>query len=88
LEQDRLGLHVRLLADADDRRFVTRLVRDVLLTIVGAVTGVTATVLLTTSGGPQVTETVTLVHLIGYHLLVISAVVLLRVVATIARHPD
>jgi hypothetical protein len=55
------------------------------LTLLGAVTGVVAAILLSTHGGPQVTPGITLFQLIGYNLLVISAVLVLGVLFTIFR---
>jgi ubiquinone biosynthesis protein len=83
LEQGRLGLNVRLLADERDRRVITGLVHQALLTILGVVTGLVAALLLGTHGGPQVTPALSLFQLIGYNLLVVSAVLVLRVLVTI-----
>jgi ubiquinone biosynthesis protein len=85
LEEGRLGVNVRLFADERDRRVITGLVHQSLLTILGAVTGVVAALLLGTHGGPQVAPTITLLQLIGYNLFVVSAVLVLRVLFTIFR---
>lgn len=87
LEQGRLGVNVRLFADDRDRQVVTGLLHQVLLTVVGAVTGIMAVLLLGTAGGPVVTPGITLLQLFGYNLLVISCVIGLRVLFTIARPP-
>ncbi len=47
-EHGRLGLNVRLLADDRDRRFVTGLLHQVLLTVLGATAGLMAVLLLGT----------------------------------------
>ncbi|MPY93444.1 MAG: phosphotransferase [Acidimicrobiia bacterium] len=88
LEQERFTANVRLFADARDRRFVAKLVEEVLLAFVGAVAGVMAVVLLATTNGPTVTENVTFLQLVGYHLLVISAVILLRGIFRASRRGD
>jgi ubiquinone biosynthesis protein len=86
-ESGRLGVNVRLLADERDRRHVTGLLHQALLAILGATAGLMAVLLLGTPGGPQVTPSMTLYQLIGYNLLVICAVLVLRVLVLIFRLP-
>jgi ubiquinone biosynthesis protein len=57
----------------------------VLLTVLGATAGLMAVLLLGTPGGPDVTPSVTLYQLLGYNLLVICAVLVLRVLVLIFR---
>jgi ubiquinone biosynthesis protein len=85
LEEGRLGLNVRLFADRRDRQVISGLLHQTLLTALGAVTGVVAAILLVGRGGPQVAPALTLFQLIGYNLLVVSAVLVLRVLFTIFR---
>jgi ubiquinone biosynthesis protein len=85
VEQGRLGVNVRLFADDRDRRFVTGLLHQVMLTGLGATAGIMAVLLLGGTGGPQVVPGVDLHHLFGYNLLVISVLLGLRVVVTIFR---
>jgi ubiquinone biosynthesis protein len=87
-ESGRLGLNVRLFADERDRRHVTGLVQQVLLTALGASAGLMAVLLLGTPGGPQVTNSVSLFQLFGYNLLVICAVLVLRVLVLVFRLPE
>lgn len=87
LEHGRLGLGMRLFADPRDRRFLTTLVYQTLLAFVGAATGIMAVVLLGTTGGPKVSPTLSLFQLLGYNLLVVSAVLILRVLVMIFRPP-
>ncbi|WP_240506331.1 ABC1 kinase family protein [Thermoactinospora rubra] len=88
-EHGRLSVNVRLLADERDRRFVTTLLHQVLLTVLGATAGLMGTILLGTSGGPVVLPGVMrLYELIGYNLLVISAILVLRVLILIFRRRD
>jgi ubiquinone biosynthesis protein len=54
MEQGRFGLNVRLFADERDRREITGLTNQVLLTFLGAVTGVVAALLLGISGAPKI----------------------------------
>jgi ubiquinone biosynthesis protein len=57
-EHGRLSVHVRLFADERDRRHLTGMLHQVLLTILAATAGIMAVLLLGTGGGPRVTATV------------------------------
>ncbi|MGW5717981.1 ABC1 kinase family protein [Amycolatopsis sp. NPDC003865] len=85
LEEGRLSVNVRLFADERDRDVVTTLVHEVLLTFVGAATGLMAVLLLTGDGGPRVAAALTLHQVFGYNLLVISALVGLRLLFVVFR---
>jgi ubiquinone biosynthesis protein len=84
-EGGRLALTVRLFADERDRRYATGLLQQLLLTVLGATAGLMAVLLLGISGGPTVTEQLGLYQLLGYFLLVISSVLVLRVLVLIFR---
>jgi ubiquinone biosynthesis protein len=86
-EHGRLSVQVRLFADERDRRTITVLLQQVLLTILAATAGVMGVLLLGTGGGPRVTTTVGLYQLFGYNLLVVCVVLALRVLVLIFR-PD
>ncbi len=86
VEHGRLTVNVRLFADARDRRLVTGLLQQVLLTGLGAAAALTAVLLLGTPGGPRVTGSVELFALLGYGLLIVSAVLVLRVLVVILRN--
>jgi ubiquinone biosynthesis protein len=86
-EHGRLSVQVRLFADERDRRHVTGLLHQVLLTILAATAGIMAVLLLGTGGGPRVTTAVSLYQLFGYNLLVICSILALRVLVLIFR-PD
>ncbi len=85
LDRGRLSVNVRLLADERDRRHVTALLHQSLMTVIAGVAGVMAVLLLGTPGGPEVTGTISLYELFGYFLLVIAAILALRVLAGIFR---
>jgi ubiquinone biosynthesis protein len=87
VEHGRLGVNVRLFADERDRAHVTGLVHQVLLAFLGATAGIMAVLLLGTRGGPQVTDAVSLLQFLGYNLLVICGILVLRVLVLIFR-PD
>jgi ubiquinone biosynthesis protein len=86
VEQGRLSLNVRLFADERDRRVVTGLTHQFLLTILGAASGIVAALLLSTLGGPKITPTVSLYQVIGYNLLIVASILALRVLFTIFRN--
>jgi ubiquinone biosynthesis protein len=86
LEQGRLGLNVRLFADERDRQVVTGLTYQFLLTFLGAASGIVAALLLGAPGGPKVAPTVSLYQMIGYILLFVAAIIVLRVLFTIFRN--
>jgi ubiquinone biosynthesis protein len=86
LEQGRLGLNVRLFADERDRRVVTGLTHQFLLTFLGVASGIVAALLLGAPGGPKISSTVSLYQVIGYNLLIVAAILVLRVLFTIFRN--
>ncbi|MEV4062077.1 ABC1 kinase family protein [Nonomuraea dietziae] len=85
-EHGRFSMNVRLLGDERDRRFLTGLLHQALLTVLGATAGLMAVMLLGIEGGPTViTGRMSLYELIGYNLLVISAILVLRVLILVFR---
>ncbi|WP_243713170.1 AarF/UbiB family protein [Actinomadura sp. 6K520] len=84
-EAGRLTMNIRLFADEGDRRTVTGLLQQVLLTILASTAGVMAVLLLGLRGGPTMTPDVTLYQFFGYCGLVICSVLSLRVLAVIFR---
>jgi ubiquinone biosynthesis protein len=85
LEAGRLSVNVRLLADKRDQRVIQSLVHEVILTFLGGFAGVMATILLISSGGPQVTPTLGLYQIYGYCLAVVAVVLVLRVLFDVFR---
>jgi ubiquinone biosynthesis protein len=86
LEQGRLSINVRLFADERDRRVVSGLTYQFLLTLIGATSGIAAALLLGTTSGPKVTSSVTLYQVIGYNLFIVAAILVLRVLFTIFKN--
>ena len=86
LEQGRLSLNVRLFADERDRRVITGLTNQILLTVLAAASGIAAALLLGVASGPKITPNVSLGQLIGYNLLVIAGILGLRVLYTIFKN--
>jgi ubiquinone biosynthesis protein len=87
LETGRLSVNVRLLADPSDRRFVTGLLHQVLLTFLAAAAGIMAVLMIGLHGGPSVTRQVSLYAFFGYCLLVVAAILAVRVLVLVFR-PD
>jgi ubiquinone biosynthesis protein len=87
LEAGRLSVNVRLLADAADRRHITSLLHQVLLTFLAAASGIMAVLMIGLHGGPAITPTVTLYAFFGYCLLVVAAILAVRVLVLVFR-PD
>ncbi|GAA4608865.1 AarF/UbiB family protein [Actinoplanes octamycinicus] len=85
VENGRLRLNIRLFSDEQDRRVVTGLVHQVLLTVIGATAGVMGILLLGTADGPRVSAGVGLFPLLGYGLLIVSVVLVLRVLVVILK---
>jgi ubiquinone biosynthesis protein len=85
LEQGRLSVNVRLLADERDRRMITGLTHLFLQTLIGVAIGVVAAILLTITSGPKVTPGVTLLQVIGGNLLIAASILVLQVLFTIFR---
>lgn len=85
LEQGRLSVNVRLFADERDRAVVTTMLHELLLAFTGTATGVMAVLLLASTGGPKVSQDITLNQVFGYNLLVISALLGLRLLFVVFR---
>ena len=86
MEQGRFSVNVRLFADERDRRVVTDLTHRFLLTLLGAATGIGAVLLIGAPGGPEITPTVSLFQVIGYNLLIVASILVLRVLFAIFRN--
>jgi ubiquinone biosynthesis protein len=88
LEQGRLSVNVRQFADERDRRVITGLANQFLMAFLGVGSGIVAAMLLGTPGGPKITSTLSLYQFIGYNLLIVAAILVLRVLFTILRSSD
>jgi ubiquinone biosynthesis protein len=85
LEDGRLTLSVRLLADPSDRRYLTGLVHQVLLAFLAAASGIMAVLMIGLHGGPALTSAVSLYSFLGYCLLVTAAILAVRVLVQVFR---
>jgi ubiquinone biosynthesis protein len=86
LEQGKLSVNVRLFADERDRQVVTGLTHQFLLTILGGACGIVAVLLIAAPGGPKLSPTVSLFQVIGYNLLIVASVLVLRVLFAVFRN--
>ncbi|WGP11717.1 AarF/UbiB family protein [Streptomyces sp. SH5] len=87
LEEGRLAVRVRVLADEREQRFVAGLVHQMVIGLLAACTGVMGVMLVVfgTGKGPRVTQQLELFPLLGYHALVVSAILTLRALYTAMR---
>ncbi len=85
LEDGRLAVNVRLFADQRDRRVVTTMLHQVLLSFLGAAVGLMGVLLLGTAGGPAVGASTSLFDVLGYNLLLIAFALMLRVLLITLR---
>ncbi|MFF7977410.1 AarF/UbiB family protein [Streptomyces sp. NPDC007905] len=87
LEEGRLGVRVRVFADDRERRFVAGLLHQLTVTLLAACTGLMGVMLVVfgTRRGPHVTAQLELYPLLGYHLLAVSAILMLRALHTAMR---
>jgi ubiquinone biosynthesis protein len=87
LEDGRLTVGVRLLADPADRRYLTGMLHRALLAFLAAAAGIMAVLMIGLHGGPALSKTVSLYSFFGYCLLVIAAILAVRVLVQVFR-PD
>jgi len=80
-----LRARVRLFADEQDVRTVTRLLNRVVLAGLGGVVGLLSVMLLGTQGGPPFTGDTSLFQFFGYFGLFCATVLILRVIVAILR---
>ncbi|MGC9498914.1 AarF/UbiB family protein [Streptomyces sp. WG7] len=90
LEEGRLGVRIRLLADERERRFVSGLIHQVTVSLMACCTGLMGVMLVVfgTGKGPRVTRQLELYPLVGYHVLAVSAILILRALYTAMRRPE
>lgn len=88
LADGRLSVNVRLFADRRDRSLLREVTSLAALTFLAGVFGIMASMLLTTTVGPAITDTISLFQLFGYLLVVASGVLTLRVLFDVFRRRD
>lgn len=85
LEDGRLSVNVRVLADPSDQRYLTGLVHRALLAFLAAAAGIMAVLMIGLHGGPALTKSVSLYSFFGYCLLTIAAILAVRVLVQVFR---
>jgi ubiquinone biosynthesis protein len=85
VQRGNLQARVRLFADEEDVRVVTRLLNRVVLAGLGGLVGVLSVMLLGTQGGPPFTGDTSLFQFFGYFGLFCATVLILRVIVAILR---
>ncbi|WP_135228814.1 ABC1 kinase family protein [Deinococcus fonticola] len=85
VEEGRLGMNVRLFADRRDRVVVWQIMNQVLLTLLGTVLTLASVLLMTSRGGPQLTQSFTLYQVIGFNVGILSAILIFRVLIVIFK---
>lgn len=85
LADGRLGVNVRVFADARDRGFLREIIGLAVVTFLAGIFGIMAAMLLTSATGPQLTDTLTLFQVFGYLFLVVSGVLTLRALFDVLR---
>ena len=87
LEDGRLNVNVRLLADRRDRRTAAALVGQLVSAVLAATCGLMAVRLLGMTEGPRLSTAVTLFQFFGYCLLVVASILALRLLLPVLRAP-
>jgi ubiquinone biosynthesis protein len=87
LEDGRLTVSVRLLADPADRRYLNDMLHRALLAFLAAAAGIMAVLMIGLRRGPALSKTVSLNSFFGYCLLVIAAILAVGVLVQVFR-PD
>ncbi|PRZ33911.1 ubiquinone biosynthesis protein [Antricoccus suffuscus] len=85
LEQGRFTVNVRHFADRRDRSVMTGWLHQALLTVIGSAAGIMSVMLLGTRGGPRLADNIGLFDVLGYALMVVSVVLVLRVLVVVFR---
>lgn len=85
LQEGRLSMNIRMFADRRDRVVVWQILNQVLLTLLGTVLAIASVLLLTSRGGPQLTQSFTLYQVFGFGLGLLSAVLIFRVLLVVFK---
>ncbi|MBO0810447.1 MAG: AarF/ABC1/UbiB kinase family protein [Microlunatus sp.] len=88
LENGRFTTRLRVLSDPDDRRFLSRLVGQLSITLVAGAAVLSAMVLITSNAGPVIAASFRLYPLLGVLLLFFGLILGLRVIVVALRSFD
>lgn len=85
VEEGRLSMNIRMFADKRDRVVVWQIMNQALLTLLGTVLAIASVLLMTSRGGPQLTQSFTLYQVIGFNVGLLSAILIFRVLLVIFK---
>lgn len=85
LEDGRLDVNLRPTPSERDRRGLSGMLHEMLLTILASTAGVMAVIMIGQDGGPAMTSDVTMFQFIGYALLVLAFILAMRVLVLVFR---
>lgn len=85
LEEGRLNVNVRPLANESDRQTVRGLLHEALLTVLASAAGIMAAILIGEDGGPRMSDAVSMFQFLGYVLLTLALILAMRVLVLIFR---
>lgn len=85
LADGRFGMNMRMFADSRDRGFVREIIGLAVVTFLAGIFGIMAAMLLTSTTGPQLTDTLTLFQVFGYLFLVVAGILTLRALFDVLR---
>jgi len=85
LEHGNLAIKVSLFSTPSDVAFMTKMANRFILGLLGALLGIISVMLLSTNAGPVLADGVELLHILGAIGLAAGVILILRVVAAIAR---
>ncbi len=85
LEDGRLSVQVRPLANEQDRQTVSSMLHEAMLTVLASTAGIMAVLMIGNEGGPSLTSAVSMYQFLGYMLLVLAFILAMRVLVLIFR---
>ena len=85
LEDGRLNVNVRPLANRQDQRVMRGMLHEALLTVLASTAGLMAVIMIGQDGGPTMTDAVSMFQFLGYALLVLAFILAMRVLVLIFR---
>ena len=88
LENGRISVRTRILADPEDRRYIEGLLHLSLMTVLVVASGLMGVALLAIPGGPTILPRVELYDVMGFGLLFAGSILLLRVLVSFASKKD
>ena len=85
IEDGRLSVNVRALANEQDRQTISSMLHEAMLTVLASTAGIMAVLMIGNAGGPAITDAVSMYQFFGYMLLVLAFILAMRVLVLIFR---